>query len=198
MANDVTGRKNYGLVEKLSVAGVLMLACINSGGLYAGGGTGRVGPFSARMMPNNAMVFAAAPVKRIRIPFLKIECASLKSPPPYVRAALSNVHPSQLIPSRGWTKLPPISTFLSCGPSDTLALGIAPGTPTAGTCAQVDVWIPKEMMDAQQAPTIKDPNASITLDMVPSKGGDCEIWHYHYLKPGEKPPSRTGRSSGHA
>ena len=59
-----------------------------------------------------------------------------------------------------------------------------------GDCAQVDVWIPADMANAQQAPTINDPNASVTLDITPSPNGrDCSIWHYHYLKKGERPPT---------
>jgi hypothetical protein len=58
-------------------------------------------------------------------------------------------------------------------------------------CAQVDVWIPADMANAQQAPTINDPNAIVTLDITPSPtGSDCQTWHWHYLRKGEKAPAR--------
>jgi hypothetical protein len=53
----------------------------------------------------------------------------------------------------------------------------------------VDVWMGDSMRNIAKAPTINDPNDSITLDIKPplnGERGDCAVWVYHYGNPPEK------------
>src|SRR6267143_2166601 len=169
--SDVTGRKEklsgYGLgavVISSIVAGALSEALSTAGGLKAGGGTGRCGLLRAWSSARTTAVLAAAPPKCIRIPFINLGFTRRNAPPLYLKPTLSNTQfmhssPSSCCPEE----------FLIIESSRTLSFnaGTTGTDPSGGpTCAQVDVWIPKEMADAQQAPTINDPNASITLDIT--------------------------------
>src|SRR5208337_5377884 len=108
----------------------------------------------------------------------------LKAPPPYIKVAFLKVQCSQLSPSNPIVMLPPnvLSALLELRGGTTgtrpLPITVAGTGPDGGEdCAKVDVWIPTDTIDAQQAPTINDPNASITLDITPSSTRDFGLCH---------------------
>jgi hypothetical protein len=54
----------------------------------------------------------------------------------------------------------------------------------------VDVWLPNSKTDS--APTINDPNATVTVRIAPSNDSEkCSTWHYHY---GEPPPQPNDKN----
>jgi hypothetical protein len=56
-------------------------------------------------------------------------------------------------------------------------------------CAKVDVWFPESMRNVQQAPTMNDPNATVTFDITPplrQTNEECSVWVYHYGDPPHK------------
>ena len=93
------------------------------------------------------------------------------------------------------------TTLLSVTAAGALFVGlIGPDTTAgvgAGDCAQVDVWIPESMAKADSAPTLNDPNASITLDITPSKSetSACSLLKYHYLRKGQEAPALPPNTS---
>jgi len=164
---------------------------------------GTVGLFGAGlelgMTPENRSmlnVFKAAPLSsRREVPI--VQPLHLKAPPAYVMSGAVMRHPLQSSPSRAWTSpsmLPPFQRTWRGG-----TIGSAPAISKATrwpACTRVDVWMSKSMANAQQTPTINDPNASVTLDTTPpsdSSQGHCTTWVYHYGNPpSKKLDSRPG------
>jgi hypothetical protein len=109
------------------------------------------------------------------------------APPLYSRTTSLNMHSLHSMPSSCCVtpKKRPRAKSLCCKGGTT---GIAYGKPApAGgvldSCAHVDVWLPENTNNVVRAPTMNDPNASVTLDITPpseSPRGDCAIWVYHY------------------
>jgi len=177
------------------VAGSVNVALSIGGRLKVDGGTGRCGLLSASTNMSKSRVLSAAPVNVMRIPVLNFGFTKRNAPPPYVKSVFPIVQFSQSKPSS--CSEPPLkSEFFITNPFNGGTIGI--DAASVENCAQVDVWIPEDIINAQQAPTINDPSASITLDIIPSPSGrDCEIWHYHYLRKGEKPPPNKAQPAYH-
>jgi hypothetical protein len=155
-------------------------------------GLGWIGGFAVRRAPNmrsKVTVFAAAPVSFKRKFFDTDTSLKLKAPPPYVNDTFSNLQPLQDRPSNCCvtpTQSDSVKLRLPSGGT----LGISPGADTAEDCAKVDAWFPASTKNIMEAPTINDPNASVTLDITPpsedSNGENCAVWVYHYGKPPSK------------
>jgi hypothetical protein len=163
----------------------IVAVCIGGCGLLCFGGGLGIAPKNRNMFS----VFNAAPF-RVTVFDLIMHFSQLNAPPPYDMTDALIVHPSQSIPSRGWsapTMSPPIKRTARGG-----TVGSAAATRRVGccSCARVDVWMNKDVADETQAPTINDPNASATLVISsPSKSfqGNCTRWVYHYDKlPGKQ------------
>jgi hypothetical protein len=179
----------YGLT-KLTVIGCFAVAVFSVGFLGIGGfgGTPLVIPSKKG---STAIVFAAAPFNTTRIVPENLQLVKANAPPEYDNVTFSKKHPVQFKPSSS------CGTFLSTNPVCDVVIGGTTGTPPsemavwASTgCSRIDAWFPESMKNALQAPTINDPNASVTLDITPPSGdsrGDCAVWVYHYGNPPDKP-----------
>ncbi len=164
-----------------------IVACSNSGGTKGSGLFGRW--LNAPKTLNSCAVFNAAPMSRTSMTPLKVVFTSRKGPPPYVKTAALKEQFSQSNPSncclwagpkapsrtnKVWEKTGTTGIWL--GRAIASVIG---AEPVDEDCAQVDVWIPAEMAKAQEAPTMKDPSASMTLDIVSAPNGcDCSVLRY--------------------
>ena len=79
--------------------------------------------------------------------------------------------PSRPTPIFECTAPPPLRIDLPCG--------------AEGACAEIDVWLPESMRNNRvlQAPTINDPNATVTLDVRPpvsNSSGNCATLCHNY------------------
>lgn len=212
---DVTGRKcSYSPPTALiRVIGVVLVAfalmvgsadAVNLCGIsYKGGGPiGFGGGGNAPIWCRKTQVFKAAPLKTMVTVPTAFEFFNRYAPPPYLIWASLNRQSSQFSPSSCCAEPLNISNFTTFVVFNGTTFGTASGGAPMAACAEVDVWIPEETMNAQQAPTINDPNASGMLRIRPSPefndgSSGCTVWHYHYLKPGQKPPLRRTTPLSH-
>jgi hypothetical protein len=130
------------------------------------------------------IVFSAAPFNSIGRLARTWALLSRYAPPAYVNRDGASTQPSQLIPSNGW--MPPSITPPRIMPRRGGTTGSAPATTTPPwpACTHVDVWMSESATNAQQAPTINDPNASATLVITPPSGkkSNCTEWSYYTKK----------------
>src|SRR6266436_8189756 len=134
--------------------------------------------------PRKLTVFAAAPLSTTRTGPEKEKLVNRYAPPEYSKVTFSKVQSAQSMPSKGCVK--PDTPICENFPRRGGTTGSPPAlTPIMreGSCANVDVWFPWSIKEAQQAPTINDPNASVILDINPpleDSGRDCAVWAFHY------------------
>ena len=175
----------YGLIKSVFTVSLrLAFLSIGSLGLICGLGGCAFGQPTNPKDVKNAKVFAAAPLNRILTGGVTVTFSSLYAPPPYLKVTLTNFSPLVSSPSTGYSVFatvpwPPTTIWRSGGTT-----GTAPETatkPWANTdCGDVDVWFPQKNMTT--APSVNDPNATVTIRISPPLNDDsnCRTWRYHY------------------
>lgn len=155
------------------------VALIVGGCFWGCGGGARAGKAPSAL--SRFIVFRAAPFNSIGTLRRTWALLNRNAPPAYVNRSAAKTQPSQPIPSNGWTP-PKIPPPWSGGPRGGTT-GSAPemSTFTWPACTRVDVWMSEDAMNAEEAPTINDPNASATLIITPPLKGksNCVEWVYH-------------------
>jgi hypothetical protein len=191
----------YGLIK--SCLTIFVISTLTFSGCLGGGECGVLNLLTSEKYVVSAKVFAAAPKSFSLIDPENLAFSNLNAPPPYSKVTSSKVFPSVFKPSSATlpcNMLLPMK--LGCmGGTDGTALGVTPIWAKAG-CTTVDVWLP-DNRSINTAPTINDPNASITLDITPpsrcsqNKDSNCVIYRYHH---GNPPPlmKRKKKFFGHS
>jgi len=145
----------------------------------------------------NTNVFFAAPVNSTRTGPENEKSVNWKLPPPYLSTGLLKVQRTHSAPStlNAITEPATPKSVKCCDIGGTTGTP-PPPTPIVwdGSCARVDVWLPKNI-DPSKSPTANDPNAKVILDITPpssGKAGNCSIWECRYGEPPplESPPQR--------
>jgi hypothetical protein len=163
------------------------------GGIMAAGALGScfAGQPSNPNVLRNPAVFNAAPLSSIRTGGVIVVLRKTYPPPPYCKVTFDSAHPSQETPSTRYLMLDnfaPLTTRLpsggTTGSAPSICINVRVGADVAGDCcANVEVWFPTSNTD--MAPSVNDPNASVTFDISPPENGECGKWKWHY---GEHPP----------
>ena len=157
--------------------------------LYVGGSGRWLGALGLGITPNTCRmmnVFRAAPLSW-SVCFVMEQFTHRNAPPAYVSVVAPMVHVSQFIPSSGWMAPRKVLARKS-GPIAGMVGSLFPRDKACCACTKVDVWM-NGISNIEQAPTINDANASITLDIKPplnGERGDCAVWVYHYGNPPAK------------
>lgn len=179
----------------VSFCGVI---CIIAASLFCCvGGCNRFGGLGVGMAPrawSRTKVLRAAPFKASGVWARSLQFIHRKAPPAYVKETADIVQPVQSIPSRDWTSpvIEPPSQWTRAAGTTGSAPSIFRPVPWSA-CTKVDVWQSWSATNDIETPTMKDPNASVTLDITPpleGNGGNCAVWVYHYGKPPSKKHTR--------
>ena len=183
------GLTKFPLYETLRAASILfVLGLIGFCGATAGQ------PINP-MLAKNTSVFWAAPISSIftgrRMVTFSIEYA----PPPYLNVTFLYIPPTFCVPSKltatpfrvGRSAFSPESGGTTG--IDAVPVSMYVTTWAEAECSRVDIWLPSR--DMTTAPTIKDPNATITIRIAPPSSNnsqECREWHYHYGDDAHKKP----------
>src|SRR5713226_1643541 len=129
-------------------------------------------------------VLAAVPFRTTRVPPEKEQLIRLYAPPAYSKDTSLNVQFVQSRPSRDWVTSSKVKSSNFGNAKNDWKVGSEPSRPTPRLlcltppplnvdrpCTVVGVWPPNDWPPSNsnvlQAPMIKDPNASATLDIEP-------------------------------
>jgi len=175
----------YGLA-KLMLIGCSAVAFLSIG-VFGGGIFGGAPWTRASISGRIAKVFAAAPLNSKRVVPEKWQSTREYDPPAYVKVASEKKQPLHFMPSNCCETPKNFEPSTEALKGGTIGSPGNPPPPWAdATCSKVDAWFPESMKNMQQAPTINDPNAIVTLDITPPSGQtneECCVWVYHYGDP---------------
>lgn len=206
-------------LAKFPVTSVFRLALWMTGvlGLVGGGAGAASGQSPYPNMFQKASVLAAAPTSSTCVFPPNLARTSWNAPPPYRMWELMNISPVERIPSSSYNTPP--SMLFSLNTRDkggtTGTYGLVPAGATgdgddvdfAGDswakatsgCTKVEMWFPFPKSDMQTAPTMNDPNATITVRITPpssGNAGNCVVRKNHYrVRPKAKTRIREGAKS---
>lgn len=186
------------MVLPLILAGVL-IGILGFGSLSQGGEGGAAWEAQTLKKVSSLSVLAAAPLSSSLTGSLITTPGRSYAPPPYVSWVLLSEHPKHRRPSsccappvtaNPYNVGPRLGTIGIASGSEIVDWAAAPGgvggegsaANAEERCTTVDMWDPDDIMSAEQAPTMNDPNASVTLDISPPKhktNSDCVVWRRH-------------------